>query len=607
VGALLGSGCLGLSLAVVPIAASGASANHRTASEVHTIRPALVSKETAKRFAMVNLAHTMYAHASSSSAKVSGPRPATNRLLPHRSGSTLHNSALPRVTAKSIDIFGGQVKGQHGFDGITALMNGGANSPESIIGGVGDVTPPDQGLAVGASPAGTVLVEFVNDTLDIYSSSGHNLLGAIPAFEVFGLPASSFLSDPRAYWDPSTGHWFLTMFTVGSGNEPAEGECASNPASPNCSTQFIAVSVTSNPFGSYAIYTIDTTDEANTANGCPCFGDYDMVGADANGFYITTNEFPILNGGFNGTVMYAMSKSALIASASSGNPVTIDRYAITYASDPYAAYHLSPSTVTQGSPAPGTEYFVESNANLPNDAVTSGLEVYALLDTASLNTGGTPTLVRTTVGTEQYTETVPNALQKSGPTPLGSSVGFDGTATIDTDFNAVQEVTMASGLLYGELSTGFAYGTQENSGVDWFILRPKAGTTSVSAKMVKQGYVETSQFLLYPDIGVNKSGDGFLTFAVSGEDYWPSAAYVTFSRSTGAGSVVHIASAGVAPLDTFDCYPYFGFSTGQCRYGDYSMAQAYNGQIYMADEDISSQPRDPVANWSTFVYGVPTS
>ncbi len=33
---------------------------------------------------------------------------------------------------------------------------------------------------------------------------------------------------------------------------------------------------------------------------------------------------------------------------------------------------------------------------------------------------------------------------------------------------------------------------------------------------------------------------------------------------------------GTSPLDDFTCYP--PFSTGQCRYGDYSMAQNYNGQ-----------------------------
>ncbi len=44
----------------------------------------------------------------------------------------------------------------------------------------------------------------------IYSPSGKTLLGAFRRHQLFGLPPDAFLSDPRAYWDPQTGHWFLT-------------------------------------------------------------------------------------------------------------------------------------------------------------------------------------------------------------------------------------------------------------------------------------------------------------------------------------------------------------------------------------------------------------
>jgi hypothetical protein len=47
--------------------------------------------------------------------------------------------------------------------------------------------------------------------------------------------------------------------------------------------------------------------------GCPCFGDQPLIGADTNGFYVSTNEFPISGPGFNGAQIYAMSKSALAA------------------------------------------------------------------------------------------------------------------------------------------------------------------------------------------------------------------------------------------------------------------------------------------------------
>jgi len=47
---------------------------------------------------------------------------------------------------------------------------------------------------------------------------------------------------------------------------------------------------------------------------CPCLGDQPLLGADANGFYVATNEFSIAGPplAFNGAQVYAMSKHALV-------------------------------------------------------------------------------------------------------------------------------------------------------------------------------------------------------------------------------------------------------------------------------------------------------
>ena len=480
---------------------------------------------------------------------------------------------------------GGNVSGEHGFDGITAAINGAANSP--ITGGLGDVSPPDQALAVGPSSAGTAIVEYVNDTLNIYSPKGKTLLGAIPSYQIYGLPGNAFLTDPRAYRDPQTGHWFLTQFIFGDG--------VSSPLS----TQYIAVSETTSPFGPYATFSIDTSDSTNTAGGCPCYGDFDQVGIDNSGFFISTNQFSVDEENFNGTVIYAMSKRALITAArSSGSTPTVQTYVVPYASDPFGAYHLSPSVVTPGSSAPNTEYFVESNSSLNYG---SGLEVYALLNTTVLNAGGRPRLVETKTRSESYSFP-PNAIQRSGPTPYGCSIGTCATASLDTDFNAIQEVTYASGKLYTELNTGFNYGTGQNSGAAWFILTPKPMAGSVRITNITDGYVKSSQYILYPVIGVNKYGHGYMNFAISSSTRYPSTAYVVFGPR-GTSGPIHLAARGVNPLDDFTCYP--PDSTGQCRYGDYSMAQYYNGKIYMASEYVPPQPRDVLSNWGTRIWYAP--
>lgn len=535
------------------------------------------------------------------------------------SAATAAPARLPRAT---LDGLSQAVAGSSGFDGIDAQVEASVNSP--YLGGVGIVSPPDQGLGVGPSPSGTAVVEFVNDALEIYSTSGTALIGALPAFQVFDQPPATFLSDPRVYWDPVSHHWFLTMFAfAGPGGTVGQYGCNNGGAVVNgcLSAQFIAVSVTTNPLGSYEVFWFDTSDGTSAGSGghigdgCPCFGDYDMVGSDNSGLYITTNEFCMnsstacsnsITGTFNGTIIYAVSKSELIAAAAGGSVPTIVRYGVSYLNasdtgynDPYAAYHLSPSTVTQGSLAPKTEYFVESNANLPNNATTTGLEVFALLDTSALKNGGIPPLVMTTVATEQYTELPPDAVQKSGPIPLGNLLGVTTTPSLATDFNAVQEVTYSSGLLYAELDTGLALGQEEISGAAWFVLRPQPTTSSLSATTAANGYVETTQDILYPDIAVNQYGQGYMAFSIAGPAMYPSAAYVSFNGTQGAGSSVQVAALGADPLDDFTCYAPYG---PPCRYGDYSMAQEYNGTTFMATEYVPALPRITYSNWGTRIY-----
>ena len=586
--ATVGAFALAGALATTAPAALASSSAHAQAQSSRIVK-AGGGHVRLHRIGTVNLRALARADARRSKAAAS-PSATHMRMAPlglPRNAGAARNAARQVSAAALTRKVAGNVPGARGFDGITAAINGAANSPDT--GGVGDVSPPDQALAVGPSTAGTAIVEYVNDTLNIFAPNGKTLLGAIPGYQIYGLPPSAFLSDPRAYRDPQTGHWFLTQFIFGDG--------VTSPLS----TQFIAVSQTTSPFGPYTTFSIDTSDSTNTAGNCPCYGDFDQVGMDNSGFFIATNQFSVNSGNFNGSVLYAISKSQLISAARSfGVPApVVQTYVVPTAGDPFAAYHLSPSFVTAGSAAPNTEYFVESNSNLNYG---NGLNVYALLDTGALNAGGRPTLVETSVGSEAYSFP-PNAVQRSGPTPYGCSVGFCATASLETDFNAVQEVTYASGRLYAELDTGFNYGTGQNSGAAWFVLAPKAHASSVSARMIGQGYLESSQQLLYPVIGVNKNGDGYLNFAISSSTRYPSTAYVVFKGARGPSGPIHIAARGVNPLDDFTCYP--PFSSGQCRYGDYSMSVYYSGKIYMASEYVAPQPRDVLSNWSTRIWYAP--
>src|SRR5947209_382483 len=169
-----------------------------------------------------------------------------------------------------------------GFVGLTAADNGQANGF--------DLEPPDQGLCAH----GNTVMEAVNLVLDVYTEAGQRQVEPVSLNQFFGLsPAiggngsnttyGPFLSDPRCYYDAPTGRWFVAALEIDV--NPYTGNLA------NGSSELIAVSSTSDPTGSYGLFSLpssnDGTDgQPNLAN-CPCLGDQPRIGADKNGLYIS--------------------------------------------------------------------------------------------------------------------------------------------------------------------------------------------------------------------------------------------------------------------------------------------------------------------------------
>jgi hypothetical protein len=495
-------------------------------------------------------------------------REVDNALLTHRPTSGSAISPSPAASGLSTT----NVPGESGF----AALNGVAQA--STAGGV-DLEPPDQGLCAG----GGYVMEFINNALAIYDSHGSQLLAPVGSAQAFKQPLTDFFSDPRCYYDASTKRWFYQEFVVGA----------------TTSTQFEAVSNTQDPTGTYTVYSWDTTD-ASTA-GCPCFGDYDNLGADANGIYVATDQFAISpTGPFNGVVIYAISKALLETAATTGILPTVIGYRLT--KDPFGQpYIVAPaSTPPGGKFAPGTEYFVESNGDAVGD---HHLVVYALNDTSELTlvSSGPPTLYGTEVTTQNYSEPV-DATQKPGPRPLGASYQAP-AGGIQADFDAEMEPTYTNGNIYAQLDTGTASGS---NAAEWFILTPTLSGTTLSATVANQGIVAVNNTsLLYPYTAVDASGVGYLLFSLSGPKNYPSPAYIAYGANGPTGPVIQ-ATAGAAPEDGFTCYAAFvGPNYGGCRWGDYSMGVFSGGRVFMATEMIPQGFRDTLTNWGTFIWSAP--
>ena len=368
----------------------------------------------------------------------------------------------------------------------------------------------------------------------------------------------------------------------------------------------VAVSQSSNPTGLWNVYSFDTTDSENP--GCPCFGDQPLIGADQNGFYVTTNEFPILGPGFNGAQIYAISKAALESNILPavihipGGPLA---EGISYSVQPAS---VPPNEIYESANG-GTEYFMsalEFTGTLDNR-----IAVWALTNTSSLNSiVPSLTLSNIVIPSEVY-GMAPASQQKTGPLPLADLLkqknnplgvtSNEHLELIDSDDDRMQQAVFAAGSLWTSLGTVvMPPNGPAHAGAAWFIVTPAWSGGTLTATVTRQGYLAANEeSVIYPSIGVNAVGKGVLNFTLVGPDYYPSAAYATIDAVSGAGEI-HIAAAGTVPDDGFTGYG--AFEGRVALWGDYTAAVAdSDGSIWIAAEYIPGGPRSVLANWGTFV------
>jgi hypothetical protein len=218
----------------------------------------------------------------------------------------------------------------------------------------------------------------------------------------------------------------------------------------------------------YAIQTVD-----NGTPNCPCFEDEPLLGADANGIYLSGNEFSF-SGEFIGAQIFAVNKADLLAGAPQAGITLFSNLVI--AGNPAATIQPAlPAGSIFESANGGTEYFLSSL-----DALYLGdnrIAVWALINTCGLVSAlgppacaSVPALSSVILTGLRYA-VPPVARQRSGPFPLGvASRGH--LETLDTDDDRMQQVVFANGLLYSALTTKLRVGGQAHSGLLYFIIQP---------------------------------------------------------------------------------------------------------------------------------------
>lgn len=515
------------------------------------------------------------------------------------------------------------------FDGINLRDQRLANGGNQFT-----VEPPDQALCVGNG----YVLESVNDSLRVFDTTGNPLTQVIDLNSFYHYPAAinrttgkfgPSITDPVCLFDQASQRWFHVVLTL-----DRKGTTSALSGGNHLD---IAVSTTASPLDSWILYSLPV--QNNGTAGTPdhkcdggfCLGDYPHIGADANGIYLTTNEFSLFGSGFYGAQIYALSKRALVQGAGKVPVVLINTGDAAIPFPGFTVWPAQGNSKRNGDDAEdgdgqagNTEYLMSSLAVFENTNTSNQILLWSLGNTKSINEPVPALQLKIDPITTDVYGVPPPATQKIGSTPLrdciadklhdgcnaalGVAVTANNEYAIDTSDSRMQQVFLANGKLWASLATSVNVKGDPvtRTGIAYYVVDPK------NAALVSQGTIAMARNnALYPAIAVTESGKGIVGFTLVGEDHYPSAAYAAVSARDGAGSI-HIARLGAGPADGFSGYLPF---SKRPRWGDYGAAATDGSSIWIASEYIAQTctqtqyeqapfgscngTRTSLANWAT--------
>ena len=154
-----------------------------------------------------------------------------------------------------------------------------------------------RGICVGNG----YVVEAVNNSFEVLTNNAVRWTPPIPTTQFFnvtpagGAGASSFVSDPRCYYDDATQRWFFLSLEIdeASGTAPDPVRPLAQPAGRQQDQPHRGL-VLLPPSTSLTDGTNGTPLHENCFIPPPsagCLGDQPLIGVDPNGVYLSTNEF----------------------------------------------------------------------------------------------------------------------------------------------------------------------------------------------------------------------------------------------------------------------------------------------------------------------------
>jgi hypothetical protein len=408
-----------------------------------------------------------------------------------------------------------------------------------------------------------LVAELTSAMATFYTPSGSLYAGPLSLNTLFMEPSTRHLDAPRCVFDASTSAFF---FSVGVIQPSASGSridlLVSTPAA-------------------FDEFVVDASDAA--LSGCPCTADDPSDGYDPFNLYVSTNQYSVAGGAFEGADIYALDKIAIIG----GLAPNVVEYPLVTANG-IRVDSLRPAVeVTPDQ----TEYFLNAFRRNPENRI----EVWALTSPYLVSLGGTPPLSGVTTVTESY----------APPPPTVPSAG--GMALNAGDARLGQ-VELLDGVLWTSLETRIVVpgDLMPRTGAAWFELQPRLnalGTAIERAHVLAQSYLAfAGMYLLYPALMVSPGGTAAMTFSLSDATADPGAGYAAASTLYGPPKLQTIFSVTRAQLDAdLTCG-----SSAACPWGRYASAglDPANQGVWLVTAYMLPGFSPLNANWGTRIVEV---
>jgi len=428
--------------------------------------------------------------------------------------------------------------------------------------------PPDQ--AIAASP--TNVFEGVNNVMEVYNTSLGAAFGPWTPDSFFASvkQTNDTFSDPQISYDAQQRFWLISWLEITpSGNDYIDIAISKNTSA--------------SPITNYNVYQTDPR-----IAGSDVFCDYDTMGYDYWGMYVTCTSFSLSTQAFLGNNTYAYS----LANMLSGSLGTWDFFnSIQTDLGAPGAYRLSPAS-EEG--VPQAEWITASDAGLLT-STSNDLTTCAMTNTQAIHTGTLPTLTCSNSTLPlSYTDPI-GAAQPGTTATVYSGVGF-------------KQIAYRDGRLYFALPMTLTCSGKVHDGIMWADVTPQLTTLTANnpqhsngiyANYTEQAYYCFSTGDLYmPTLEASIENDLTLVFNYSSPSVHPGIVFTGRANTDAPGTMGQTGASRNVVSGTA--------SNNSGRWGDYS-ACALNpngGTVYCGGEFGGPNTVLNGTGWDTELYTI---